>query len=127
MAFSFSDRVCSKDPISVSLFLRLVSSGFWLHAGRERYVQSRSWLWRRITGVGDSRQTLKSYMKEGTKISKDGSIAAAELLRMFVVGWGFPFKSLVEAIHRAHLEADNKEVVTAQDIQRILPQLLLDF
>lgn len=66
-------------------------------------------------------------MKEGTKISKDGSVAAAELLRMFVVGWSFPFKSRVEAIHRAHLEADNKEVVTAQDIQRILPQLLLDF
>ena len=66
-------------------------------------------------------------MRDGTKISKDGSVAAAELLRMFVVGWGFPFQSRVEAIHRAHLEADNKEVVTAQDIQRILPQLLLDF
>ena len=39
----------------------------------------------------------------------------------------FNLNNWIEAIHRAHLEADNKEVITAQDIQRILPQLLLDF
>ena len=46
-----------------------------------------------VSGLGNELLTyetvdklLKSYMKEGTKISKDGSVAAAELLRMFVVG-----------------------------------------
>ena len=29
---------------------------------------------------------LKSYMKEGTRISKDGAIAASEYLRLFVIG-----------------------------------------
>ena len=34
---------------------------------------------------------------------------------------------LIEAVHRAHLKADNKNIVTAKDVQRIIPQLLLDF
>ena len=29
---------------------------------------------------------LKSYMKESTRISKDGAIAASEYLRLFVIG-----------------------------------------
>ena len=33
----------------------------------------------------------------------------------------------VEAIHRANLQADSRGVITAKDIQRILPELFLDF
>ena len=33
---------------------------------------------------------------------------------------------LLEAIHRANLQAENRGVVTARDIQRILPELFLD-
>lgn len=67
-------------------------------------------------------------MKEGTKISKDGAVAAAEFLRLFVIGNSdhSPYW-VIEAIHRAHLKAENKNIVTAKDVQRILPQLLLDF
>lgn len=34
---------------------------------------------------------------------------------------------MIEALERAHRQAENKDVVTARDIQRILPELLLDF
>ena len=36
-------------------------------------------------------------------------------------------KYMVEALERAHKQAENSDVVTARDIQKILPELLLDF
>ena len=67
-------------------------------------------------------------MKEGVRISKDGSIASAEYLRLFVVGKTKLNKEWwIEAVHRANMKADNRGVVTAKDIQRILPELFLDF
>ena len=67
-------------------------------------------------------------MKEGTRISKDGAIASAEYLRLFVVGrWNRACCLALEAVHRANMKADNRGVVTAKDIQRILPELFLDF
>lgn len=70
---------------------------------------------------------LKSYMKENTKISRSGVIVAAEFLRLFVVGMKVQAFLCIEAIQRAHKEAENADVVTARDIQKILPELLLDF
>ena len=67
-------------------------------------------------------------MKEGVRISKDGSIASAEYLRLFVVGTiQITLKWWIEAVHRANMKADNRGVVTAKDVQRILPELFLDF
>lgn len=48
-------------------------SGVLLHAGRERYVQSRSWLWRRITDVGNSRQTSQ-ILHEGWNQDIEGRL-----------------------------------------------------
>lgn len=67
-------------------------------------------------------------MKEGIKLSRNGVIAASEYLRLFVVGMCFPYLNfMVEALERAHKQAENSDVVTARDIQKILPELLLDF
>ena len=78
---------------------------------------------------------LKSYWNPKTKISSDASAVASEYLRLFVLGiFVFQFKLvlfytilLIEALERARLESDNQELITPEAIQKILPQLLLDF
>ncbi|KAI9336587.1 centromere protein X-like protein [Pilaira anomala] len=64
----------------------------------------------------------KNWKNDNTKITKNALQLSAEFLRLFVV---------VEAVHRSSEEQDtinmNTKKLDTEHLERILPQLLLDF
>ena len=73
------------------------------------------------------RETVEGAYEGGNADIEGWRARGFGILKTIRVGIISSQRCVLEAIHRANLQSDSRGVITAKDIQRILPELFLDF